>query len=100
MNYNNVRTSIDQKIEQRDKLLSELDSSMAIQELIPNVFKMPNIRSQWSDECIATYTSKRLRPERRQLAKFRIYSGDTLLATFSYDQVPEVLRVFNVVKQR
>ncbi|RLA69847.1 MAG: hypothetical protein DRG09_04765 [Epsilonproteobacteria bacterium] len=98
MNYNDMRKHIDSKAEERNALLSELDQSVALQGLIPEVFNHPNVRSQWSDKSIAEYGSKRIKPESRRLAKFRVYSGDTLLGTFDYDSVPEALRVFNIKK--
>jgi len=93
-----MRAIIDENRAEQERLLSELDQSMALQGLIPEVFNHPNVRSQWSDKSIAEYGSKRIKPESRRLAKFRVYSGDTLLGTFDYDSVPEALRVFNIKK--
>ena len=96
MNYQTMRAIIDENRAEQERLLSELDQSMALQGLIPEVFNHPNVRSQWSDKSIAEYVSKHLKPESRRLANFRIYSGDTLLGTFEYNHVPESLRVFNI----
>jgi len=96
MNYDDIRTSIDHKQEQRAKLLSELDQSMALQSLIPNIFDYSDIRSQWSDESISQYAMQKLKPNSRALAKFRVYSGSKLMATFNYSKVPEALHIFKV----
>ena len=92
---NNLLNSISDKRNQISKLSVNLNRSLALQSLIPNVFDKPNIKTQWTDKSLSEYTIKKLNPKNRELAKFRIYSGNELLGTFSFDQVPEILKVFN-----
>lgn len=80
----------------QDLLIIDLDRSFALETLIPDIFKYPNITSQWTDGSIPNYMGLTKKEKADHiLAKFTVKSDGQKIGSFDCLDVPDILKPNN-----